>query len=135
MTNFPSEPIGTEYNEQDVAHKPVRRDRAWTPPIKRMYNDIKSTEVSCKLVDAGFTAVENSGLMEWKRVETDLVCYLTIADNSQSAYISFKYMYGDVPSNMVPSGTVMSEDMWVALVYNGASLSDVLCMPWPGDNE
>ena len=124
--------IGSEYNEQDVAHKPVRRDRAWTPPIKRMYNDIKSTEVSCKLVDAGFTAVENSGLMEWKRIEGGIVCYLTLDEQRQSAYLKMAYIEY-LPSKILPCGTEMDEDMWVALIYTGASLSDVLVMSWPED--
>jgi len=138
MTNFPSEPIGIEYTPADIARKQVR----WGAPQPtrdnhihaRMYNDIKSSEVACKLVDAGFTAVPNSSLMEWKRIDDGIVCYITIDEQGQSAYLKMAYVEY-LPSKILPSGTRVDEDIWTALIYNGASLSDVLCMPWPGDNE
>ena len=54
--------------------------------------------------------------------------------NKQSAYLKMAYIEY-LPSKILPCGTEMDEDMWVALVYNGGSLSDVLDMSWPGDNE
>lgn len=133
--------IGSEYNTMDVIPKPKVRAR-WNEfdedkdnhPHSRMYVDIKSTELPNVLTSAFFHAVPNAGLMEWKRMDKDLACYITIDDNKQSAYISFKY-HDSRPSAVVPCGTVMNEAMWTALMYNGASVSDVLVMPWPDDEE